>query len=634
MKINTLLIVVFFWFVSTAQAQWFDDYNSNKGQGLYFREKKPKRSDLKFVAKAVVAEKLQYANFYEDKVTGKIYLQSSFDVELVDNILKPKPAKGKKSGQSVSAIMDDESICEIGVAEEGVFSQNTYADFISINHDLLFPTLNLPQHHLFSPRPFAIHPNRKDLNINAILLKLNKIGLRKSEEVKTKHGGFNIFYDRLFINDDDPDKFLIIWLNNDRVYANYLSNSGEWLFSAPKIIHQEITCFDKNYSALNRKLDEATDKSTLVTELNSIKSGKNYYVGYSITSWEGSPCFMSNIPTCHILKLNDSLQVEKSVQIPDKVFVEGNKLFASDFQLQLFMNQDTLCTFIQSPNVGEDKLFAQCFTKELTPIGKLMYLSCSSKTYADLVPVVATKNGFWVTYKEARKSSDDIYSQFVNCNGSANQPVSVFAMPTAAREYMLRYYARKNADGSLDYYFTIRDPKSETTELRHYRTDLTSLDKDLAYNITLENWKQDKTVMDINNLVGQTDNRIKQKQYIEFQREVSKSCKRFAYSNNAMDILKFTETQERQNSKFILTAYFDLSQTLRFAHIYTESKRNNNLVEKKDITVYFNSDGESYWEMMLDQDGKLTTDPHDIKAGRYLRDFKSKSVYSTFHSKN
>jgi len=620
-------------------SQNYDDYMSQEGVGLYFRNLIPNRAEMKLISKTELSSGFEYAGFYEDILNKKLYLKI-WDKAININDLKDVDLKKNKNLNRIQytepEVIDEsikmESVSDMEDEKVSLEKSAAYHPFVKLSYLIPDLSVEIPQHHTIGNRLQSISGSRSGLDLDAVLYKLNSLGLKEYEQVNTKNGGFNILYDRLFINDEDESKFLVIWLNNDRIYANFLSNAGEWEFSEPKIVHKDIICHNKNGEIYSRDLSGTTDKSTLVTELNSIKYGDKYYIGYSLNSWESSPCFGGNLASCHISLLNSRLEVEKTVQIPSDFNNENEKRFASDLQMKMYMNNDTICAVIQSPNVGEDKLFVQCFDKNLGFMGSMMYLSCKSSTFSNLIPVVNVPNGFLITYKEIRKSTEDIYTQFIGNQNSAFKPLSVLSLAKSGNLRVVSTYMQKNSD-NLDYYFVISDRSKGKTYLYQYQLTLVDYWTFLNYKIDADNWKSNKEIVEINTLVKQTEANIIQKRLNVYNLDFNEHVNKLVYVNKAFGIMKFTENYKDKNLQKNTSFYYDNDLNIRLAQFRLEETTEERTPVKRInyIQVYFNSDGKKIWEIRTDQDGKIYTDERDVRSVKFLYNYQINKPFDEFH---
>lgn len=620
-KKSFILLTVLMTIATLLHAQLYDDYSSNDGVGLYFNNVIPKNAVVTQVLKTELSETFKYAEFYEDIYTHKLYLHDNTDILSLDDIFK-KQQPVQANNNTTYTVMDIPS------------SQAN--QFINQNNTLPL-TLEIPQHHGFSPRLQAIRPKRPHFQLNAVLEAMNSLGLEKSIEVKTKGGGFNMIYDRLFINDEDEKKMLVIWLNNNRVYANFLSNEGKWQFAEPKIIHNDIVCTENNGTTLRRELDGTSDKATLITELNCIKSGDSYYVGYSISTWEASQCFVKNIASCHLSILDSKLQITKSVQIPDNFSSLSKDIFATDFQMKIHKNNDTICAIIQSPNVGTDKLFIQCFDKKLKPIRNMMYLSNTSNTYEDLIPVVPTSKGNFICYKESRKNSYELVTQFIGNNGTATLPVRLFSIDKNDNKIISSVYMQKDKNDNLYYYFILYDLTTKKTELQSYKYSVSQFWNDLQYSITTDNWKSDKDIMTVDKICKATNDNISNHVDTEYKRAVNDEYTKYAYVDNSLSITKYSIKINRdrlqKSSKFSIDIFYDEHNVMRKAEILLNGYFEGEQLYDT-ILVYYNSDGNKIWEMRTNHEGKVFTSKKEVNSNKYLRKIKFDNPFEDFHKTN
>jgi hypothetical protein len=607
-------------------SQSVDSYTSNEGRGLYFDAERmlPKSANLKFMSKKEVPKPLLYGDFYEDPFTNKVYLYTGSDVMAVEEFKSPGQLADK--GQKVVEMV---TISQ-GTVDEGGNYHNY--GFVRTERNYEGTALRLPQHHLFPRRLQAVDPKR-NIRLTKVLDQLNSLGLTPNRHVTTKSGGFNVIYDRLFINDEDADKFLVIWLKEDRLFANFLTNDGQWVLPEPKVIHKDITVYDDNGQALNRKFDGSTDKSTLVTELSCIKSGDGYYIGYSINSWESTTGFSWNISTCHVSLLSKTLEVLASQQIPNMVAKsDRTRPFASDLQMQLVKNNDMLYAVIQSPNVGRDKLFVQCFDKNLQPRTSLNYLSNNSQTYANLVPVVRLKDGVLITYKQKRGNRTDVFTQLIDDQGYAHLPVSIYEMPDGGNEYIASVHVSMDKNKVLHYYLKINDRKLGNSYLYQYQISLDDYTKALKYEIRPENWKEDKLVREANAISDAINKAIEKNGFPVFKKLYNESLLKTAYADSALIIRKFVTLNKQKEYSQENTYYYDQQGTVRKVVILLKIAPGSSLRTKPGIyTVYYNQDGKKLWEIKENEDGTFVFGEKDVDSKRLLYDIKINDPFSEFH---
>lgn len=624
-------------------AQKFDTYSKNDGVGLYFEKSTPKHGSLKLVWQKEISNDYRFAIFYENHLTHKLYLKNGKKIAGADEIkITPaSPTVGRLDDPITRALAsaggsgDTEVEKMIATLEsyKDVYENNDPSVFIKQSKLIPGLVLEMPQHHLAEARLQAMSASRPNFKLDLILKKLNGLGLERFKKVPKKSGDTNTEYDRLFINDEDENQLLVIWLSNNQVFANFLSNSGEWLFAEPKIIHKEVICHDGDGKTYERNLNGNVDLSTLITELNAVKWGHYYYVGYSLNSWQSGPCLGGNIATCHLLRLNKGLDVEKAVQIPS-AFTSDSEIFAIDFQMKIYANRDTICAVIQSPNSGSDKLFVQNFDHDLNPLQSLHYLTCTSDNFSDLVPVLRIPNGFLLTYKEKKNTSIDFYTQFIDNLGTPSLPVKVYTCPHTASLYPLAYHVQKTEQGKLFYHFVIKNNKTDKTYLYKYETDVTTYFKQLNYKINLSSWKTDPEIVEIDKFVQQTDQQILNKVLSGFGREASAQVKKQAYTNKSLDILKYIETkQESAGYQKRTSVYYNTNQVIRMIRIDFNKIIQGQVqpIVNEKYLLYYTADGKLIWQVYINSKGEAFTEDIELALKTLLSGFDLSKPFEEFH---
>lgn len=614
-------VFLFLFIVVSVTAQRFDNYMSNEGKGLYFKADQPKPAQLLQKKSTPLSKDYQYAKFYFSPAEEILYLAARRKVTNVDNL---KNKTSKKMTSAAPMEMEEVAVEEdspIGSYENG---------FVKSSNQVSRPAFTIPKPHT-SPDEIQILRDRNGkFDQNKVKRTLNQLGLRKMERLTTAMGGFNNAYDRLFINDEDPEKFLIIWLNNNRIYANFLSNQGEWFLSNPKVIHEEVKYQKKNGTIYQRNVDGSSDKTTHLKELNCIKVGNKYYIGYSMSTWEGRSPFGANIGTVHVSMLDENLDIEKTVQIPGALIEGNDKQFASDLQAKIHLHNETIYCIIQSPNTGQDKLYVQCFDKKLKPKTQLLYLSNNSKTYGSTIPVLKLETGLLINYWQGRKKGRGLYSLLIENNGKVNDPVMVYNLSSSGvRRYASSYTLRKTGN-NIEYHFLFKEDKKTIYEV--YQIAENDLIQKINYEINKDNWKNDIRIKEVDELTQKINAKIKSKEYSVFKKENKYIPNKTAYVTKEFEIEKLYMDKKSKKGTSVMEAYYDENALLRFIKVdrTAASSRSGNRSEK--VWIYFDDQGQQFWQKRESEKG-TEYDERKIRTKRFIRNTKLLTPFEEFHSR-
>jgi hypothetical protein len=605
---------------------------SNEGKGLYFNSDQPKPAQLLQKKLTPLSKEYQYGKFYFSPAEDILYLVGERKVMNVDNLKNKKSNEVKKAAPAEMEEMVEvaESPMEEMEVEDSPISSYQNG-FVKSSNKVSRPAFTIPKPHT-SPDEIQILRDRKGkFDQNKVKRSLNKLGLKKMERLTTSTGGFNNAYDRLFINDEDPEKFLIIWLNNNQIYANFLSNEGEWLMDKAKVIHEEVKYQKKDRTIYQRNINGFSDKNTQLKELNSIKVGDKYYIGYSLSSWESRSLFGANIGTAHVSILNENLDIEKTVQLPATLKEGDDKQFASDLEAKIYLHKETVYCIIQSPNSGNDKLFVQCFDKQLNPKTRLLYLSNKSKTYGSTIPVLKLESGLLINYWQGRKNGRGLYSLLIENDGKINDPVLVYNLPSnAVRRYASSYTLRKTANNNIEYHFLLKEDKKTTYEV--HQISESDLMKKINYEINKDNWKMDFRIKEVDEISQKIDAKIQREGYSVFKKENKYIPNKTAYVSKEFLIEKLYMDKKSEQGTSIMEVYYDENAILRFikADRTSSSSRSGNRSEK--IWIYFDDQGQQFWQKRESEKG-TEYDERKIRTGRFTRNSKLLDPFSEFHSK-
>jgi hypothetical protein len=614
--------------VITSYAQYIDSYASYEGKGLAFDQEHmlPKRADLHLVAKKLVPEPLRFSSFYEDPFSHKILLYSNNGVKAIDELGQVEPAvKKEENSGGIAEVMPN-------VGEE---SMKYVKNFVELEPSYPGKAILLPQRYDFQKTLQALDPHR-NFDPVEILKQLNGLGLT-TEHSLTTSAGINItVYDRLFINDQDPDKFLVIWCKDNRLFANFLLNSGKWEFEKPKIIHTDITLYGEHGMQLKRDIYGKTEKATLVTELSCIKSGDDYYIGYSLNTWESSEGFSSKIATCHVSLFSGSLEIKRSVQLPQVIATDDKtKIFSSELKMQLVLFRDTLCAVIQSEDSWREKIFVQCFDKNLRVLVYFNYLTNSSQPYGSLVPVVPVDQGFLITYQEKRKNSIAVYTQLITRRGWPQLPVCIYSVPDGGNEYMQGMHVRKDENNRLNYYIKLNEQKGNNSALYHYQLSVDEYMNAVNYELNKDNWKNDKSVQEANLVSEQVNKAIAKKQYAVFTKKTEGSLKRTAWVDSSLTVRKIGFMWDMKTYTMQQNNYYDRTGVIRMVQVMLKTLPDDRSNLKSGIvTVYFNEDGKKFWEMKENDDGTKEYGEREVKSSRLMYRKNLEDPIKAFHESN
>jgi hypothetical protein len=593
-----VLPLLFCFLVSVCAAQKFDNDMSNEGKGLFYGNVSLKKTQLKFVCKSLVPEKFKYPGFFTDATEGQIYLEES------EKLISVKSCDAKLKDEAVNS---------------------TSGSFVRLAEYKGRRGFYSPTHHTFGDRLQFFKTKRPGFSAEKVIAKLNALGLMKNENVKTSGGGFNILYDRLFINDEDETKMLVIWCDKDKVYANYLSNQGTWQLAQPKIIHEDVTCTDQDGKKTKRTIDGATDKSTLITELSSSFYNGAYYICYSLSTWEGSPCFNMNLASVHIMKLNANLDAEQRLQIPSEISNEY-RLFATDLQVQMLRNKNTFFAVIQSPNVGSDKIFLQSFNADLSPKTELLYLSAKAKMYPDLAALSLNDEGMFLSWKENNGDLTSVVTVNVAADGIPSVPVKVMSY----KKGKFLSDMKTSVEGAELFYHFLVDENDEIS-YQKYSVSVPQFYVDLKSKLTPENWKSNVYIVEADELVKETDKEIAEKKLLSFKRTLSQSeygtKERLLATDNELLIKKFTEIQQKSKKAYTISIYYDDYKVARYISAFLEQGKDGKGPET--YAIYFDDEGKILIEMKTDAAGKVLYGK-EARARKFADAFDLKHPYDEF----
>jgi hypothetical protein len=503
-------------------------------------------------------------------------------------------------------------------------------EYVSIGKILNNKTILTPRtyHFLFRDVVF-LSDKRPNFNFDEVVKKIKGLGLKENEDLNTNIFGVLHLKDRLFINDEDPNRLLVIWLDNNKLLANFLSNNGNWVYPTPKVIHQEIWVYNNKGEKYQRSIESDKIKNTIINDLNIIKQDDGYIIGYSLVTTEFSQMFNKNAVTCHVSKLNGVLDVINTAQMPVKFDMSKYNIFTENTRFKVYSNNDAICCVIQSPISSEtgDELFVQCFDQNLNCLSDLECLSKTNHTQYRIIPEVACNNGFLITYGEVRKNTYEIFSQFISSKGRVSAPISVFSFPKWEdfTEIFDNYDVILDANQNLMYYLVLRDVKTRSSYLCKYKLKTNDFFNDLNYNINKENWHNDPVIKEINSMAESIDNDVISKKLMEYSRNQSISATKSIFVDKNFNIKKLSRDSEINDVNTHLVLYYDKNRTIRLAKEIT-------VIEGriyKQILFYYNHEGQNIWRIRINGDSSENTNQLDFLED-LLKAVKS-SPYDWYH---
>jgi hypothetical protein len=303
--------------------------------------------------------------------------------------------------------------------------------------------------------------------------------------------------------------------------------------------------------------------------------------------------------------------------------------------MQIVLHKDTLMAVIQSPNSGKDKLFVECFDKYLNPVSPLHYLTNNSQTYSSLVPVIQVANGFLITYKEKKTNYSAVYTQLIHFNGRPELPVSVFSFPDDGDEYLTSLHAMSDQKNNLHYYMTMGNRKDDKFTLYEYQLPLADFTTALNYQISNDNWKKDKKVIESTAVMDAINKTIARKGFASFRKNTFESIFKTAFADTSLVIRKYISEYKAKNYGYKMNFFYDQRGIIRIISIEVKSQPGVDLGVKPGIfTVYFNEDGIKFWEMKENEDGTIDYGEKAVNSSRILRDLKIADPFYEFHKSN
>lgn len=416
------------------------------------------------------------------------------------------------------------------------------------------------------------------------LYALNHLGLKKNSG------------DQLFINDEDESKFLIIWLKDHKVFANYLNNNGEWQFIEAKIIHEEVKCYEANGNTyMQRDLSASIQRRSAIRSLNSIKFGDQYFVGYSFNTWDMSNCFKNEIASVHILLLNDDLSIKTTTQIPRIIYINEPPIFSTYLHAAIYKNQSNVFCVIQSQ---DNKLFVESFSNELNSYSKLKYLSMERMGDTKIVPLPAIPidSGLVITYKQAKPFSKNLYSQFIRNTGKVYNATVIWTSESSDYDKIGAFNATL-LNRTINYDIIDYDKNTEFQVYHKCILSIDSLFKTINYKISNKNWKEDARIKSINNYSKIVDSDVKNKKFAKFVAKSTEGKIKEIYVDETFKIKKYTKTTADKDRLLIISNYYNANMTICKSEIIVNEKSREGKEDNFIITVYYNDNGVSFWEV-------------------------------------
>lgn len=532
-----------------------DKYNQNDGIGLHFPVDTPKHGITLKVESVNLNNEFLYTKFYEDAY-GNVYLinksDSLFPVSTLDSFSKfngfDKPVDFEKREEYRIEYVDEESEETKYEFVRPAKNQANTSFYISTIKDVRY------QLQLLDPRDGKLH-------FHEILQQIEGLGLNLYESKSYSKYGRNSTNDQLFVLDADPKKILVVWHDQNQIFANFISPKGKWLLSDPVEIHKKPKCAGESNTGTS---NSDTMQITSLQSLKIQKHGDNYYVGYGIFTWEpNSNCFHSNMPSFHMVKLNDKLEVLAQKQIPDEI--DGvNRIFSTELSFNFQVYDKGIQCFFLTSGYRSSKVFTQNLSTNLADQTELIYLSNQLRQF-NSDQTVATKFGTAFLYTQNTIYDSKWYLQGFEADGTPKKPLNI-RFPYSFREYANMGLPTMTYSNDT-FHFYVLSSKGNNTKFLHYTYAASDYLNDLNYNIDSTNWTKDIRIMEVDSLVKYIDSVKYTDDYQSFYKSSPYKNKRI-YVGPELKPFTYTVTESSYNDLRKYTFYYDKFEKIRFIDVY------------------------------------------------------------------
>lgn len=533
-----------------------DKYNQSSGKGLYFPVDTPKYGMAALLESVKLNNEFLHTKFYSDAYKN-IYLinrsDSLFPVSTLDAYSKfrgfDKP-QNKENRDEYSIIYVDGSKDKISQVPTYTFVRPAKNDatkgfYISSIKDARY------QLQLLNSRGRKLH-------FEEILNQIEGLGLKLVERTRNRYGR-NTINDQLFVYDADPKKILMVWHDQNQIFANFISPKGKWLLEEPVQIHKQPPCKE----IYNVRQDIDTLLTTSLQSLKISKQGEYYYIGYALNTWEPGTCFNSNLPSIHLVKLNERLETVAQKQIPKDIDNE-NRIFSTQlsFNFELY-DQGIQCFFFTSM-YRASKVFCQNLSLDLKERTELIYLSNRLFQF-DSDQTVATNDGTALLYTQRTSHDSKWYLQGFDADGTPKTPLNI-KFPYSFRDYG-NMGSPTMTFANDTFHFYIQTNRGSEAFFLDYMYTMSDYIKDLKYNIDSTNWTNDIRIIEIDSLVKLIDS-------IKFTESCASFHKSSLYGSKEIYVdpelkpLRYTVTKSSHSYLKKYTFYYDQKEIVRFIDVY------------------------------------------------------------------
>jgi len=236
-----------------------------------------------------------------------------------------------------------------------------------------------PSHHT-NPHELLFLSNTSDKDLKKLKLIADNLNLKPSERVKTDRGGFNIKYDRFYVNNAFND-LVYIWHNNDSILINSLSKSKDLSIEKNVLISEsQKTCF--------RDTTKYIETPYCLNSLKAKQLNEYMYVLYNSSISKEPYCSNGYYQNTYLFKIDKELQIIAKIDLP-QIFIDGYDP-TSNPDVELISTSNKLYAFVWPSCCGPQKSYYQVFDFDLNPISKTIEISKTTGQQAMSMPKLAT----------------------------------------------------------------------------------------------------------------------------------------------------------------------------------------------------------------------------------------------------
>ena len=308
-----------------------------------------------------------------------------------------------------------------------------------------------PSHHA-NPHELFVLSNTTDKDLENLKLIADTLNLKPKERVKTERGGFNIKYDRFYVN-EAFNNIVFIWHNNDSILVDRLPKSeGISIEKTVLLAANQKTCFG-----------DTTKYIETPYCLNSLKAkqlNEHMYVLFNSSISKKPYCRNDYYHNTYLFKLDKDLQIIAKIDLP-QIYFNGYDP-TSNPDVELILTSNRLYAFVWPSCCGPGKAYYQVFNLDLNPLSETIELSKTVGQQAMAMPKAATianDDKVYIVYPSIENEDQFIKLSLLTTNKEKNKDFYLMESRGVILENALihdgsdafKYYYSEIFDN--DYYF-------------------------------------------------------------------------------------------------------------------------------------------------------------------------------------